>query len=120
MEIIYLIAGFLIGAAAIWLSIKNSKGISLAEGNQLKDQTNLANLEKEKALERLNILKENFEKVSVELKSERDKVIGFNSETSTLKAINKNLEEKLTEQKSELEKLQENFLLSLRTWQIKF
>ena len=109
MEIIYLIAGFLIGAAAIWLSIKNSKGISLAEGNQLKDQINLANLEKEKALERLNILKENFEKVSVELNCEREKVIGFNSETSTLKAINKNLEEKLTGQKSELEKLQEKF-----------
>ncbi len=109
MEIIYLIAGFLIGAAAIWLSIKNSKGISLAEGNQLKDQINLANLEKEKALERLNILKENFEKVSVELNCEREKVIGFNSETSTLKAMNKNLEEKLTGQKSELEKLQEKF-----------
>ncbi len=109
MEIIYLIAGFLIGAAAIWLSIKNSKGISLAEAEQLKDQVSLTNLEKAKTLERLNILNENFEKVSSELKCEREKVIGINSETSTLKAINKNLEEKLTDQKSELEKLQEKF-----------
>ncbi len=86
MEIIYLIAGFLIGAAAIWLSIKNSKGISLAEAEQLKDQVTLANLEKAKTLERLNILNENFEKVSNELKCEREKVIGINSESSTLKA----------------------------------
>ena len=109
MEIIYLLIGIFLGATTVWLILKSSKKISFKEAEELKNQINLVNLEKEKALERLNILNENIEKISAELKSEREKIIDVNSESSSLKAINKNLEEKLNEQKAELEKLQEKF-----------
>jgi DNA recombination protein RmuC len=109
MEILYLITGIIIGFVAVWLILKNSKGISPKEADDLRNQINLANMEKERTLERVNILNENNQKISDELKCEREKVIQFNSESSSLKAINKNLEEKLNEQKAELENLQQKF-----------
>ncbi len=92
MEIIFLVIGILIGGVAAFLIAKFK-----FEGNA------------EKAAERNSILQEDLAKAEKELNAEREKVIKLNSENSALNSDYKNLQEKLVEQKSEIEVLQEKF-----------
>lgn len=68
-------------------------------------------LRNSKVSEKNNFLNETLGKTSSELIEEREKIITLNSEASSLKEINKNLQEKLNEQKNELEELQKKFAL---------
>ncbi len=110
MEIIFLIIGLAIGAAAVWLILKSRldsiKGISVEE---LKNQITNLTLEKTRVEERNKLVEENLKQISIELNSERAKVLQISSENSSLKSGSDNLQEKLTEQKIEIEKLQEKF-----------
>jgi DNA recombination protein RmuC len=89
MEFIYLVLGLLIGAALTFLFIK-SRFISQAS----------------KAEERNRIYEENIKQLNIELTAERAKVIELNSSYSSLQADYNNLQNRLNEQKEEIEQLQ--------------
>jgi len=92
MEIIFLIIGLIIGALAAFFVAKFKY-----EGTSGK------------AGERNSFLEEELNKNKEELRVEREKVIRLNSENSALNSDYKNLQEKLSEQKSEVEELQAKF-----------
>ena len=92
MEIIFLIIGLIIGALAAFFVAKfKYEGTSGKVG------------------ERNSFLEEELNKNKEELRVEREKVIRLNSENSALNSDYKNLQEKLSEQKSEVEELQAKF-----------
>ena len=93
MEIVYILIALLIGFASGWV-IKLL--ISKSESGRLE--------ERNKLLTEDNVDKEN------ELNTERDKTFKLNSELSSLKSDYDNLQQKLAEQKGEIEELQEKFI----------
>ncbi len=92
MEIIYLIFGLLIGAVVSYLFIKNKSASQSG-----------------KAEERNKIYEENIKKLESELTSERNKRIELSSSYASLQADYNNLQNKLSEQKEEIEQLQKKF-----------
>jgi len=94
MEFIYLIFGLLIGSVVTYLFIKNKSASQSG-----------------KAEERNKIYEENIKKLESELTSERNKRIDLNSLNSTLQADYNNLQNKLSEQKEEIEQLQKKFTI---------
>ena len=92
MEIIFLIIGIVIGAAASFFAVK------------YKYQSSSGKLEERNANSESNLIK-----TQEELKSERAKVIDLSSKLSVLDTDNKNLEQKLAEQRKELDELQSKF-----------
>ncbi len=113
MEIIFLLIGIATGAVTAWLFLKSkiesSKGISSEEVEGLKNQINNLSVEKSRVEERSTIIDESLKQTASELNSERTKVIELNSTLSALKSDYSNLQERLSEQKGEVEKLQEKF-----------
>ncbi len=93
MEILYLLTGLVIGLVFGWI-IKLL--ISKSESGRLE--------ERNKHLQEDNIEKES------ELNAEREKTFKLNSDLSSLQADYDNLQEKLAEQKGEIEELQEKFI----------
>ncbi|MHB1688547.1 MAG: DNA recombination protein RmuC [Ignavibacteriaceae bacterium] len=114
MEILFLLIGIVIGAAAAWLIAKSKfasvKGISLAEADELKNQINNLKIEIGTLSGKNDLLEGGIKKSSEELQSERGKVFELNSLSSTLKSENSNLIQKLDEQKKEIEELQQRFI----------
>src|SRR3989339_270781 len=92
MEFLYLIVGLLAGAVVSYLLVKNKFA------NQIG-----------KAEERNRIYEENIKQFNDELTNERAKVIELNSSYSSLQADYNNLQNKLSEQKEEIEQLQKKF-----------
>jgi len=88
MELLYLFAGILIGGVIIGLFFFGKKG---------------------KQDEKVKLLESEIEKVNSELNSERDKSTSSLSEIAKLDTMNLNLQEKLNDQKKELEELQSKF-----------
>jgi DNA recombination protein RmuC len=113
MEIIYIVAGILIGGIIAWLSLKvkagGEKGLSREEADVLNEQINNLRIEKSAAQERINILQENLKTTAQELVQEREKNFELNSSYSSLKSDFANLEEKLSTQKEDVEQLQQKF-----------
>jgi DNA recombination protein RmuC len=92
MEILFLIIGLLVGAAASFIAFK------------YKFQSGSSKLE-----ERNSISESNLEQAKSELSLEREKVLDLNSKLAASGADNANLERKLAEQKKELDDLQTKF-----------
>jgi len=93
MEILYLITVLVIGIVFGWvikLLITKSETSRLEERNKLLENSN--------------------SETAIQLNAERDKVLKLNSELSSLKSDYDNLQEKLAEQKGEIEELQEKFI----------
>ncbi|MHB8339261.1 MAG: DNA recombination protein RmuC [Ignavibacteriaceae bacterium] len=113
MEILFLLIGIILGAGAAWLTLKSkiesAKRILPEEVEGLNDQINNLNMEKSNADVRNRLFEENLKQISAELNSERAKVLQLSSENSSLKADYNNIQNKLSEQKDEIEKLQERF-----------
>ncbi len=95
MEIILAIIGLIIGFIVAWL-VSSSKIKTLSSDNS-------------KLLERSSLLEKDKENQTTELKGEREKVIELNNSLASLTADHSNLQQKLIEQKAEIEKLQEKF-----------
>lgn len=93
MDILYFLTGLVVGVVFGWV-IKLL--ISRSESSRLE--------------ERNYLLQEKNDKTDNELNSEREKVLKLNSDFSSLQADYDNLQIKLTEQKGEIEKLQEKFI----------
>jgi DNA recombination protein RmuC len=93
MEIIYILTALLIGIIFGWvirLLISKSKSSRLEERNKLFENSN--------------------NETDIKLNAEREKVLTLNSNLSSLQADYDNLQEKLAEQKGEVEELQEKFI----------
>jgi DNA recombination protein RmuC len=111
MEILFLIIGLIIGFIIAWLVLKSKYAsiISPAETEELNSRINQLEYEKVRSEERENGLKESYQSTYEELKKERNRVTDLLSSLSRIEENNKNLKEKLTEQKGEIEELQEKF-----------
>jgi len=92
MEFLYLIVGLLVGAVVSYLLVKNKSA------NQIG-----------KAEERNRIYEENNKHLNSELTSERAKVIELNTSLASIQSDYNNLQNKLNEQKEEIEQLQKRF-----------
>ncbi len=113
MEIIFLLFGLVIGGLSVWFiakyKFKLSQGISPSEVKELENQIDSLKIENGKLSERNQNIHDIFDKTSEELKSERQKVLELNSSLSSIKSDYSNLQERLAEQKSEIEDLQQKF-----------
>jgi|SRR5690554_672521 len=92
MELVYIIFGAVIGVILTYLFLKN----------KFESQSS-------KVEERNKIFEEANKKLESELNEERKKVIELNSSYSSLQADYNNLQNKLAEQKEEIEQLQKKF-----------
>jgi len=99
MELLYLAVGILIGGMIIGSFLFSKKGKQDAKAE---------------------ILNSELQKTETELNTEREKNTNSQSEISRLDTINLNLQEKLNDQKKEMEELQIKLQLLLKTWQMKF
>ncbi len=103
MEIVYLIVGIIVGFALAFLFLK-SKGESAIGASSEKAKLLEANVQELKNEQRL--LTENTES---KLAEERNRATKLSGELATAKADNNNLLQKLLEQKTELEELNQKF-----------
>jgi DNA recombination protein RmuC len=95
MEILLAILGLIVGFIVTWF-ISSSKIKRISNENS-------------KLLERSSFLEKEQGTQATELKGEREKVIELNSKLSSLQSDYSNLQQKLLDQKAEIEKLQEKF-----------
>ncbi len=111
MDIVSLVIGLVIGFIIGWLVLKVRSGsaVSKEEVGSLKDQLNQVQTEKTRIEERENILKKTIQENSVELGKERGKVVELTSAVSRSEETSNNLRERLSEQKGEIEELQQKF-----------
>lgn len=104
MEIIWLICGLLIGSLAIWFIAKFKHDLNhqrLRSDNELSHERNVS-------------LKKESEALKKALSVEQSKVIELNSQLAASDANYHNLQEKLHDQKEELENLQKKFSLEFK------
>lgn len=104
MEIILLVSGLAMGALVMWLFLK-SKFTS-------DSQASVTNVLMEK--ERNNTLQEQLRELKRDIELERNKVLEVNNELAGAEADYRNLQEKLDDQKKELETLNEKFAIQFK------
>lgn len=113
MEIILLVVGLVVGAVIGFLLVRISgKQMSESDIRQIQvltDENSRLKIENGRNEERARLLTDELQIVSSRLEEERAKLILLMQELSTVKTINENLGEKLTDQKNEVEQLQEKF-----------
>ena len=111
MEIIYLIIGLIVGFIIGWLVLKAkyASTVTQAEADDLKNRLVQVQSDKARVEEREIVLKETVKKNADELDKERGKVVALSASVSRMEETNNNLKERLTEQKAEIEELQEKF-----------
>jgi len=109
VEIIYLIVGLTVGFVIAYYFLKSKKTISIDEANKLNEQINSLKVEAGSFSKHIKLLEDDKLSLQSDLKIEREKSEKLNSENSSLKSDYTNLQTKLSEQKSEIEKLQEKF-----------
>jgi DNA recombination protein RmuC len=96
-EILFLIIGMIVGAVSVWLVSKFR-----FEGKQSISE------------ERLKGLSETVEKAKIELDDKEKEIIELNRQVSARDTEFRNLNEKLQEQKNEIDKLQEKFRIEFK------
>lgn len=117
MEILYLIIGIIIGAVVAWFVVKARQTSMQNELQNVLNEAEKKHLENIGTLDKeAGILKEKNSdlliynaKLSTELEDERKRAGNLNALVARLEAENKNLFEKLENQKVELENLQKKF-----------
>jgi DNA recombination protein RmuC len=109
MEIMFLIIGLVIGFVIAYLFLRSKRTISIEEANKLNEQLNSQKVDAGKFSERVKLLEGDKLFLQNDIKSEREKSEKLTSENSSLKSDYANLQVKLTDQKAEIEKLQEKF-----------
>jgi DNA recombination protein RmuC len=103
MEMVWLIAGLGIGAVIAWLVVRSQSSEKGASSTAV-----LIEQEKNKNLQH------QLQELKRELESERKKVLEANNSLAATEADYRNLQEKLTDQKSDLEKIQEKFTVQFK------
>lgn len=104
MEIIWLISGVVLGGAGAWMIAK------FKFASDAKDSEAALQVERE----RVANLQREAEALKKELLSERAIVLDLNNKLSSTEADYRNLQEKLRDQKQEMEKIQEKFSLEFK------
>ncbi|AEV33576.1 hypothetical protein Oweho_2608 [Owenweeksia hongkongensis DSM 17368] len=111
MEIIWLIAGLLIGGIIAWLlsknKVANTETAHSKETNELRNAAALAE-------ERNKSLSENLAQAKTSLEDERRQTLHLSTELSKREAEYHALSEKLAEQKAEVEKLNQKFSVEFK------
>lgn len=104
MEILWLIAGVILGGAAFWFMAKSKfqHSSSTEETTNLKTSLTLAE-------ERKLMLEAELAEIKPELAEQREKVIQTSNQLSRKEVEFSNLEKRLAEQKTDLENLNEKF-----------
>lgn len=110
MEIIYLIIGLAVGFVIAYFFLKSKKTISIEEANKLNDQINSFKVEVGKLEERNAGSLKDKSNLESDLQAERVKVIDLTTALSSLKSDYANLQQKLAEQKAEIEEVREKFI----------
>ncbi len=106
--LIFLGIGLLVGGGAAWFIAKltfKQSGVQQSQEMELE-----LKFESEKA----TALSNDLDRINSELKSEREKFIELNATHSQLTANYQNLEEKLKDQKTEVDKLQQQFAVEFK------
>ena len=101
-SIVVLVIGLLAGVAIGYL-------VARLQTKQPEDHTPELKMELQLEQERNQKLTQEFSQLNQELREEREKVIHYSGENSSLKANYKNLQERLNEQKEEVKDLQGRF-----------
>lgn len=109
MEILLLVIGLVIGFVIAFFFLKSKRTIPIEEVNRLNEEINSLKIEAGKFSERIKLLESDKISLQSELKNEREKSEKLTSENSSLKTDYSNLQTKLSEQKSEVEELQQKF-----------
>ena len=108
MEIIYVIIGLVIGLVSGWFIQRNLSLKSIAGERQKTSELDKRN---SAINERLNMMEEEKSKLDEEIAHERHNNTALNARLAGKDADYKNLEEKLEEQKKEIEEIQKKFTL---------
>jgi DNA recombination protein RmuC len=109
MEILFLIVGLLVGFVVALFFLKSKKTIPIEEVNRLNEEFNSLKVEAGKFSERIKLLEADKISLQSDLKNEREKSEKLTSDNSSLKSDYSNLQTKLSEQKEEINSLQEKF-----------
>ena len=110
MEIIYLVIGLAVGFVVAYFFFKSKKTISIEEAGKLNEQINSFKVEIGKLEERNSGFMKDKSNLESELQAERVKVIDLTTALSSLKSDYANLQQKLAEQKAEIEEVREKFI----------
>jgi len=105
MEIVWLIAGVVLGGLIAWFMAKSK----FATGNQSEQELNEHKTRLTLAKERKEMLEQEIKTMKPELARERQNGLDLSNELTRTKTEYKNLETRLAEQKLEVEKLNERF-----------
>ena len=105
MEIVWLIAGVVLGGMIAWFMAKSK----FATGNQSEQELNEHKTRLTLAEERKEMLEQEIKTLKPELAQERQNGLDLSNELTRSRTEYKNLEARLAEQKLEMEKLNERF-----------
>ena len=109
MEIVWLIAGVILGGIAAWFMAKSKFQHSVE-----KDNTAALDTELQLAKERKEMLEQEIIAIKPELAAERQKSLDLSNQLIRTQTEHKNLQLRLTEQKAELEKMNERFSIEFK------
>ena len=109
MEIVWLIAGVILGGIAAWFMAKSKFQQSVE-----KDNTAALDTELQLAKERKEMLEQEIIAIKPELAAERQKSLDLSNQLIRTQTEHKNLQLRLTEQKAELEKMNERFSIEFK------
>ncbi len=113
MELLYLLFGAIFGALFIWFIRKYRfeavKGVPKSEFDSLSQQLTAITTEKARTEERCLGLESNLEEAKEQIEKERSLTLSLQSELSKQMADFANLQDKLNNQKDEIEQIQKTF-----------
>ncbi|MBK9526057.1 MAG: DNA recombination protein RmuC [Bacteroidetes bacterium] len=106
MQLVFLIAGMVIGGLLVWLFLKNKDG-----ENQQSLNLRIAELDKDRSVLADRVQQSVLQNESVRAQNEKERLefVNLNALLAQQETTNLNLQEKLTMQKQELEQLQQRF-----------
>ena len=104
MEIILLVSGLALGAVVTWLFLRNK----FTSDSKVSETSVLVEKEKNSTLQ------EQLRELKRDIEIERTKVLEVNNELAGAEADYRNLQEKLEDQKKELESLNEKFAMQFK------
>lgn len=113
MEYLFFIIGILITGILVWIfrgyQLRNEYGAEPGEVRRLQEVNKEIENQKILAEEKNKFLQDNLNQVKEELQTSSDKRMTLEKEHASLRTAYKNINEKLSEHKAEVEKLQEKF-----------
>ena len=106
---------FLIGFILLYIKISRSaKGDGISTVESLKQQAEDLNTKNQVAADRINMLQQLLDQANVQLKEKDDIVLDLNKQVAQKTAEYKGLTDRLSEQKSEIDRLNEKFRIEFK------